>query len=46
MDILLRLTCEECSKLFIVDDADVDGDSLFCPFCQAGVQVPDSEEDY
>ena len=43
MDILLCLECDYCRKSFIVSGADVDEESLNCPYCRAEVPVPDSE---
>ena len=45
MDILLKLICLYCRKVFTVDEENVEDDQVFCPHCQNEVPVPDIDEE-
>ena len=45
MDILLNLRCNDCRKVFTVDEENVEDDHVFCPHCQDEVPVPDMDEE-
>ena len=42
---LLDIRCGECSRRFLVHEADVDSQVLTCPHCGMDVDVDDEEED-
>ena len=45
MDILLNLRCNDCRKVFTVDEENVEDDLVFCPHCENEVPVPDMDEE-
>ena len=46
MEVMLRFHCTYCRKEFIVIDEQIESDSLTCPYCDQGIDVPqDDDED-
>lgn len=45
MIILLRFTCAECEKFFIIGDEELADEELGCPFCGAIIEVPADDQD-
>ena len=44
MELLLKLECPECRKTLIVNDAEVEEEELWCPHCQAPIEVPEDDD--
>lgn len=44
-DTLFRLRCPECGKHVTVEEAEVDEQTLSCPFCEADLDLDGEEED-
>ena len=40
VEMLLKFECSECQKSFIVNDAEVEEEELFCPHCREEVAIP------
>ena len=44
-DTLFRLRCAECEKHVMVEEAEVDEQTLSCPFCESDLDVDGEDGD-
>ena len=42
---ILRLKCQECDREFLINEVDVDQQTLSCPFCGSDVDLDEEEEE-